>query len=83
MMLIWLIFSVLFALWFYRMAKMEFKNQFRIRNDGSSYGRYHAQVRFWKWPWQWFDYGGINSHRTPDEAEEYIKNRQQIIKVDL
>lgn len=46
------------------------KNEYRIVTD--AYAGYEVQVRRWWFP-LWMQVNFTNTHRTPEEAEEYAK----------
>ena len=52
------------------------KNRYRIVED--TFLGYEAQVKFWWFPLMWFQMGSpVNTHRTVEAAEAYIRRRAQ------
>lgn len=51
-----------------------FKNKYRIVKD--SYLGYEAQVKRWWFPFYWVQMGFTNTHRTIEDAKNYIKKKE-------
>jgi len=60
------------------------KNRYRIVTD--MYAGFEAQVKFWWWPFGWFQMHGrlpINTFTTVEKAEEFIlaKTTRKVVKI--
>lgn len=54
------------------------KNKYRVVRD--SYLGYEAQVKYWWFPFIWFQMDRVNTHSSFERAADYIRNRATIQK---
>ncbi|KAA6438830.1 hypothetical protein FEM33_15535 [Dyadobacter flavalbus] len=54
---------------------MKLKNKYRVVED--EFNGFEAQVKYWFYPFQWFEINGNNSSRSLERAKKIIEAHKQ------